>query len=1417
MQSLLSWSKRPRIATAACILVLMLLPLTLFLSVTFGGQTLLPVDNLFQYQPFRTMAAQLGVGAPHNALLDDLILQNYQWKTHTLNALRGGELPLWNAYTFAGAPFIAAGQHSMLYPLSVLYLILPLPAAYGWFTVLQLGVAGVFMFIFLRTFGLKRMSALFGGAAWQLSGFMLVSPVHPMIIAAASWLPLILAMCERIIQQSPALGGRPSSMPWVVIGAFAVAMMALAGHVEIMVYTALVVIVFCIWRISTIIGFRNLRVDGKYLAGRVGWLVIMGSAGLVLAAIQILPLLELVTRNFRGAGRSTFEQVLSYGFPERYVLMWLMPNIFGNPAHHTYFDLFTFSMQPVATQSGNTWWGIKDHVEGAVYIGLITLLFAGMAIANAVRGLFNKQPSQAQGRKTFPAWFFIALSVASLLFVFGTVFYAVLYYGLPGISQLHSPYRWKIPLTFCLTALAAYGFDGLLAEARAARSKLSGMRLPTAPVQFSRATLIAPYAGMAIGVLAIIGLAAARLMWPVIEPVFARALSDPLPQRGFATPQAFFSYTGGNVLIFGATLIVSSVVWLLLIQRRRSQSETPSALLRFAPVAAIALLVLDMNIGYVGFNPSVNPTLLDDTPDAIQFLQQQPGQWRYTAFEPAGSAAFKPMNMNMGWRYGIEDVRGYDSIIPRQYTDFMAAIEPQDDLLYNRIGPIKNPQSLDSPLLDLLGMKFVVAEAATPIDNPGYKKVFDDGGTLIYENTRALPRAYVMPLSSTVTPDLTASYPPGESPSERPNAWFAQTIQSVDPRKHVLVATSDFALATEAKSAAAFAPATITSYKNNEVWVDAEISGPSWLILNDSMFPGWRAFVRPLGAPDSAEREAPITTVNGNFRGVQLGASEASTNNKQQTAVTVRFRYSPQSFQIGAFGSFIALTGLLFLGGIYLWRNWPRSEKKSVSATGVRLVARNSAILTGFNIVARLIDFAFALLMLRVLGPEGAGNYYFAVVIVGWFEIVMNFGLNTYLTREVSRDKANSGAYLAQTSRLRMLLALAALPVMLLLVIFEASRGNTALAIVIALLVLSQFPSSLATGLSAVFFAHERAEVPAALTIVSALLKAAIGAALLLAGWGVIGLGVTSLAVNLITLVILIVAARRIFDFRLPIANSDQSTIQNPKSKILRESFPLMLNHLLATLFFKVDVPLLQAIKGPVAVGYYSAAYKFIDAFNIIPAFFTQSLFPAMSRMALQRDQTLARSYTLALKLLVMVSLPLAVTTTFLAEPMIGILGGREFLPEGAIALAIMCWSMPIGWINSVTNYALIAAGQQRALTRAFVIGLTFNIVANSLLIPIFSFVAAAVVTIFSEIVEGAAFYVYVHRHIAPVNWVEALAKPFLAAGALAAVTGVFAMNGLVLIGLALGLALYGGVLWLTGALAPQEREILRPLIRRSA
>lgn len=131
---------RPDVAVALGYLIL---PVLLYAGVTLGPRTMIPADNLFQWAPWNAHAAELGVGAPHNALIGDLVIQNYAWKQFTMESLRGGEIPLWNPYLFAGAPFLANGQHSMLYPFSVLFLLLPLAKAYGWFALSQVWLAGL--------------------------------------------------------------------------------------------------------------------------------------------------------------------------------------------------------------------------------------------------------------------------------------------------------------------------------------------------------------------------------------------------------------------------------------------------------------------------------------------------------------------------------------------------------------------------------------------------------------------------------------------------------------------------------------------------------------------------------------------------------------------------------------------------------------------------------------------------------------------------------------------------------------------------------------------------------------------------------------------------------------------------------------------------------------------------------------------------------------------------------------------------------------------------------------------------------------------------------------------------------------------------------------------------------------------------
>jgi O-antigen/teichoic acid export membrane protein len=259
-------------------------------------------------------------------------------------------------------------------------------------------------------------------------------------------------------------------------------------------------------------------------------------------------------------------------------------------------------------------------------------------------------------------------------------------------------------------------------------------------------------------------------------------------------------------------------------------------------------------------------------------------------------------------------------------------------------------------------------------------------------------------------------------------------------------------------------------------------------------------------------------------------------------------------------------------------------------------------------------------------------------------------------------------------------------------------------------------------------------------------------------------------------------------------------------------SYPLMLNHLFAVIFFQIDVPLMRQINGEAAVGWYNSAYKWIYGFNVIPSFFTFALFPVITRQATSSIPDARRTFRLSLKLMLLVAFPLAAVTTLLATLMIGILGGQEFLPDGAIALQLVVWSIPIGWMNSVTNYTLVALGLEKRLTIAFIIGVVFNLVLNLIFLPRFSYVAAAIITIFSEIVLLALFARYLRPAMPGVGWLKIIKRP-LAVTAIMLWAMVLGSLVNVPLALVLGIAAYFFGLWILRVIGPDERRIFASIL----
>lgn len=1370
-----------RIAPALLAAALLLLPPLLLLApVTLGGRTMVPFDALLSDPVFRPELLAAGIDRAQNALVADLVFQNLVWKDFLAQSLAAGEVPLWNPYLAGGMPFLAAGQHAALYPLTLLFLFLSPERAFGWNAFLNLWLAGLLMYAFGRTLRLGRFAALIMGLAWSASTLFVANNVFPMIQAGMTWLPLILAGIAALTRdgeaarEDPEAGELPwlprgRATAWLIVIALAALLGALAGHPEILYYNALVAAAFAAYRLLWLGRERSWAA-----AGRVGlWLVGAAAAGALLAGIQLLPQAELAGASFR-AGRESYAEVAGYAFGWRQAITFLVPDFYGNPAHHA---VPALGRGPATALAGDAaWggaWGAKNYVESAAYLGLLVPLLALVGLADR--------------RRRRLAAFFGGLALVALSFVFGLPSYRLLFFGLPGFDQLHTPFRWVFPYALSLVVLAGLGADRLARGRSAVRlARLLGV------------------AALGLGTLAGLGLAIAwrrpEAWTEALGRLFARlpgaldAALAPFPHLA-----ALAAYQYWNLVHLALFASLAGLALLLLAQAAATGRDRRPGFV----VAGLALLLDLVFIGY-GFTPALDRELARMEPPALRFLADAADiKWGRVTAVGEGRMLWP----NSAMRAGLSDLRAYDSILPESSVAVLDAVQDQDGWLrYNRLGNLGDPSMLRHPALAMLGARYVLA--AEDLEDPELDLIHESGAVRVYENRAALDRAWVVNAVTVV--------------AERPALLAA--LANLDPRSTVLLETVPDLDIWQHLPAGRSLPAATAVRADTEKRGSFEVDvfgAPSGglLVLSEAWFPGWRAWVEVSGSEGRSEREVPVYRANGMLRAVPVPPGRS----------TVRLQYFPMSVKVGLYASFLGLILLILAVAYALWERYVRVE----AGDELRRVAVNTAGPVAANLLNKAVDFAFAMLMLRVLGPALGGQYYTAMVIIGFADIFTNFGLNLLVARDIARRPEEEGRYLTHSALLRMLLWLAMVPGLAAYVLFRAqaaspATGQTnplpeAMVWALALFALGLIPSNLNAAIGSVFQARERMVLPAGVSIVSTLLKVSVGALVLLGGMGYVGLAGVSILTNWLTFAILAALAWR-HGIR-PQAALDRALLW----LMLGAAFPLMLNHLLQTVFFKIDVLLLDQLlprEGDTVVGWYSAAYKWIDALLILPAFFTMALFPLMSRRAAGDRAGLARAWVMGQRWLLSFALPVAVATTFLAESLVRLLAGAEFVPEGGTALAIMIWFLPLSFANGLTQYVLIAIDRARWITISFAIAVAFNVVANWLVIPGHSFagfdiprstyVGAALVTILSELVLRLPFG-WGLRDLEAPPFLVILWRPALAAAGMALLAGgLVEMGAPALLALALGLPLYAGVLLGLGGVTAEDRALLGRLRGRA-
>lgn len=385
-------------------------------TIVFG---LLPFPGdllLSEYNPWRhaSYGGYYPGAIPSKVQYFDVLRELYPWKHLVIDEIKQGRLPLWNPYNFSGSPLLANHQSAVLYPLNILYLLLPFDVAWAALVVLQPIMGAIFFFLYATIIGISPWGAIVGAIAFNYGSFANVWIEFNTVWHTILWLPLMLWGVEKILQNTH------SRHRLVMVLSFAVYSSATAGHPQDFIY----VLGFAMLYASRRIFLRShLAVPLKTTLN----LVVGFLGGLGLAAVQIFPTVELYLHSSRIP--HDYQFILSNMLiPPFQLIKIFVPDFFGNPATKTYF--------------------LQDsYVSNVISIGLIGAMLA-------ITTLITR--SSSWHRK-----FFLWTSVGVLLITVRTPL-TELFYRFPiPILSTGSPSRMLSILAISLAVLASFGWDTL--------------------------------------------------------------------------------------------------------------------------------------------------------------------------------------------------------------------------------------------------------------------------------------------------------------------------------------------------------------------------------------------------------------------------------------------------------------------------------------------------------------------------------------------------------------------------------------------------------------------------------------------------------------------------------------------------------------------------------------------------------------------------------------------------------------------------------------------------------------------------------------------------------------------------------------------------------------------------------------------
>lgn len=406
------------------------------------------------------------------------------------------------------------------------------------------------------------------------------------------------------------------------------------------------------------------------------------------------------------------------------------------------------------------YWGIWNYGEFIGYIGIVSLIFAFYAMISKTRDVL----------------FWNTVLFVTLVFLLPNPVSRIIYQLHIPILSAMQPTRLMVLVDFALAVLTGIGADHFMRQTKKS----------TAPVLGILASMLA-------------------LLWLIV--VF-------FLKRGSTQDVLSHFLVAKNNLVLPTALFIASAI-LLLFWKRTGKSRIATSLFQIATLALISFDLLRFGWKFTPFTPI---KYFFPTTQTLVFLEKQPKPFRIAVLDN------RVLPPNTSSYYGLESIEGYDPIYQSRYEEFIAASERgKPDIAppygFNRI---ITPHNIDSPIIPLLSARFVLS--FDELQRPFLTKVFQEGNTFVYEDTRSVPRAYFVEQVS-LEKDKQALI----------GRLFSKDFQ---PRREAIVESSVNLIPAPVQSGETV---QITSYNNSEIRLEVQAINNRFLVIANMYDFGWQA------------------------------------------------------------------------------------------------------------------------------------------------------------------------------------------------------------------------------------------------------------------------------------------------------------------------------------------------------------------------------------------------------------------------------------------------------------------------------------------------------------------------------------------------------------------------------------------------